>query len=552
MDGILVNILALLAGCGVFMSGMNMMSHGLQQSTGKGMKSLFNRISSNRWAGIGIGTAVTALIQSSAATTVMSIGFVNAGVMTLAQATAIIMGADIGTTVTGIIVSFSSFDVSLYLSLFAFIGVMMSFFKSDKIKKVGGILCGLGLLFIGLDLVSSAFKDSTIKDFFSTLFTQIDFPVLLILVGAIFTALIQSSSAATSLVIIMVGSNVLPVSNALFIILGSNIGTCITPIIASFGASTNGKRTAFIHLIIKVIGVCLFTAPLWLFADDIANFLRGLFNNPQMEIAWFHVGFNVLNVLILAPFQKQIARISEIMIKDKTATSADGYKLKYVDDRLLKTPSIALLQVKKEILYMANLAKINMADSFACIRNGATEEMEKSISENEEIIDFTNNTVAKYLINLTPLVSASEEKVIGSYFHVINDIERIGDHAENFLEICNELKDRELGFSDEAHDELMKLYNIIFEMFALAIDIFETNDTTKLSRLSDLEKEVDKLKTYLFSQHFMRISQGNCKVELSAYFYSTVSGIERVADHLVNVGYSILNPTGDDGELETE
>lgn len=548
MNSIFISIMELLAGCGVFMAGMNMMSSSLQQGTGKSMKKLFNRISNNRFAGIGIGAAVTALIQSSAATTVMAIGFVNAGVMTLVQATAIIMGADIGTTVTGLLVSLSAFDVSLYLSLLAFVGVMMMFIKNNTVKNIGGVLCGLGLLFIGLDMVSSAFQDSTIKGFFSDLIASIDFPLLLILIGAVFTALIQSSSAATSLVIIMVGQGVIPVSNALFIVLGSNIGTCITPIIASIGASTNGKRTAFIHLIIKVIGVAIFTAPIWIFADSVVKVLQQLFDTPQMQIALFHTGFNILTVLILSPFEKQIAKLAEIAIKDKTELAKAGHKLKYVDARLLKTPSIALMQVKKELLYMASLAKINLEHAILIMQNGEDKDIEKEIVENEDILDFTNNTIAKYLVQLSPLVPVSEEKTIGSYFHVINDIERIGDHAENFLEISQELRERELGFSDDALSELMKMHNNIMQMFSIAVDVFMSNDASALPELTNLEAEIDKLKSYLFSQHFMRLSTGDCKVELSAYFYSTVSGMERVADHLINIGYSVLNPTGDDNE----
>ena len=230
------SILMLLAGCGVFMAGMKMMGDGLERSAGKGMKKLFSRISNNRFAGVGVGAAVTAIIQSSSATSVMVIGFVNAGVMTLVQAAAIIMGANIGTTVTGIIISFSAFNVSLYASVLAFVGVMMMFFKSDSVKKAGGILCGLGLLFVGLDAMSGAFGDSDIKNAFANMFTVIDFPLLLILIGTLFTALIQSSSAATGLLIIMVGQGALSVANALFIVLGTNIGTCITAVIASIGA----------------------------------------------------------------------------------------------------------------------------------------------------------------------------------------------------------------------------------------------------------------------------------------------------------------------------
>ena len=251
---IFLSLLALLIGCGVFINGMNMLSDGLEKTTGRGLKKLLGKISNNRFAGVGIGAAVTALIQSSSATSVMTIGFVNAGVMSLSQATAIIMGANIGTTITGILVSLSSLNINIYFSLLTFIGVILMFIKKDNIKNIGAILCGFGLLFVGLDLMGNTFKNNIeVVNFFENIFSSINFPLLLIFVGIIFTALIQSSSAATGVIITMVGAGALSVGDGLFIILGSNIGTCITALIASIGTNTNAKRTAFIHLSFNLI-----------------------------------------------------------------------------------------------------------------------------------------------------------------------------------------------------------------------------------------------------------------------------------------------------------
>ena len=265
-------IIALLAGCGVFIAGMNMMSDGLENATGSGLKKLLGKIISNRFSGVAVGAAVTALIQSSSATSVMTIGLVNAGVMTLAQSASVIMGTNIGTTVTGLIVSLSSLGISTYATLLAFIGVMMMMlFKKQGVKTIGGILCGLGLLFVGLDLMSGAFGNDAVKGFFEGIFVTIDFPLLLILIGAIFTALVQSSSAATGLVIIMVGKGAIPVSSALFIILGSNIGTCVTALLACMGTGTNAKRTAVIHLTFNINVTIVFTAVLWPLSDVFVN-----------------------------------------------------------------------------------------------------------------------------------------------------------------------------------------------------------------------------------------------------------------------------------------
>ena len=537
-------ILALLAGSGVFMAGMNMLSSNLEKIAGNKMKSLLGKISNNRFAGVGIGASVTAIIQSSAATTVMAIGFVNAGVMTLMQATAIIMGANIGTTVTGLLVSMSSFDISLYFSVFTFIGIMMMFIKNDKVKIIGGILAGLGLLFVGLDLMSNAFNDPAIKEFFIEIFTSINFPLLLILCGIVFTALLQSSSAATGLVIVMVGNGAIDVSSALFIILGSNIGTCVTAIIASIGTTTNAKRTAFIHLAFNVIGTIIFTIFIWIFTPYIVSFLDAIFpNNGEMQIALFHIIFNVTTTLLLLPFIKWLVRLAELVIREKKKESAPAFTLKYVDDRLLTTPPIALMQVKKEVEYMASLANENLERSFDVIFLKDKTKIDK-VYEVEEHINFMNNALTKYLIKLSSLVNPDEEKIIGSYFHVLNDIERIGDHAENFLEVGIKLIENNLSFSKEGEEEVKTMYSKVLAMYDLAIEGFDDVKKNHLKELDKYEQQLDDMKDDLSSSHFDRLADGKCSIEMGDMFYSIISGLERVGDHLVNVGYSIFNPTG--------
>ena len=544
--------LLLLAGVGVFIAGMNMLSDGLEKSAGKGMKTLLGKISNNRFAGVGVGAGVTAIIQSSSATSVMAIGFVNAGIMTLFQATAIIMGANIGTTITGIIVSLKSLGISDYMALLAFIGIMMTFFKSQKIKQVGGILCGFGLIFVGLDIMGSAFDNNQeVVDWFANLFTEMSFPLLLILVGAVFTAVIQSSSAATGIFITMVGAGALGLDNALFLVLGSNIGTCVTAALACMGASVNAKRTALIHLSFNVIGSTVFTVFLWIFKGAAVSLLEAFMpGNPQMQLAWFHVIFNVTTTIILLPFVKQLVQFSKLIIKDKP-TAEETRQLKYVDERLLKTPPIAMMQVKKEIEYMTTLARVNIEKSFEAIFTGS-DKMGEEIYDKEGIIDFTNHSLSKYLIKLSPLVSAGDERIIGSYFHVLNDVERIGDHAENFHEIGTQMANEGLRFSDNALADLKDMHGKVLRMFEIASEAFDDLNSTRLGELTELENQVDEMKRTLSASHFARLAEGSCKVELSAYFSSTVAGLERVADHLVNVGYSILNPTGSQSEAKKE
>ena len=547
MPPIVTAILMLLAGVGVFIAGMNMLSQELEKSAGGSLKRLLGKITGNRFAGVGVGAGVTAIIQSSSATSVMVIGFVNAGVLTLAQATSVIMGANIGTTITGIIVSLKSLPIGEFAAALAFVGVMMQFFKKDVVKQIGGILCGFGLIFVGLDIMGTALDRKEIKDFFIEMFQHIDFPLLLILCGCLFTGIIQSSSAATGIFITMVGTGALELDAALFLVLGSNIGTCVTAAIACMGGCANAKRTALIHLMFNIIGTIVFTAVIWPLQTQVVWLLEKI-PNPEMQLAWFHVIFNVTTTALLLPFVKQLVWLAEKIIPEKKKGEEER-RLRFVDERLLKTPSVALMQVKKEVNYMAALARENLERSFAAMK-GDGEKIFKDIAEKEGIIDFTNKALTKYLIGLSPLVDRQDERTIGAYFHVLNDLERVGDHAENFGEIGVQMQAAELAFSEGAQTELVEMEKKVLQMFDIALSAIINGDAAHLDELTALENEVDGLKRELSSKHYARLAEGKCKIELSPYFTSTVSGLERVADHLVNVGYSILNPTGSQSEAK--
>ncbi len=544
------SLIWLLAGVGVFIVGMNFMGDALEKSAGSGMKKMLEKISNNRFSGVGIGAGVTAIIQSSSATSVMVIGLVNAGVMTLMQATPIIMGANIGTTITGVLVALKNDYFNMIMYLLAFAGVMMGFVKKEKVKILGSLFCGLGLIFVGLEVMSSeqAFGNPLVEDMFTNIFQKINFPLLLILVGVLFTALIQSSSASTGVVITMVGANVLPLDLALFIVLGANIGTCVTALLASVGANANSKRVALIHFTFNVIGAILFTIIIWIFREPIVNLLVSIFPGNdamslQMRVSIFHVIFNVTTTCMLLPFVKQLVKYSCLVIKDKKEEN-DTLSLKYVDDRLVKTPPIALMQVKKEIDYMIELVEKNISLSFLAVETGSSEHDAK-IRDNEKIIDFTNSALTDFLIKLSATnMEQSDEKVIGTYFHVLNDLERIGDHAENFHEIGTEMASKKIAFSEIASKEIAAMRLKIFEMFAISKDAFENQNKTQLPTLTVLEETVDKMKKDLTASHFARLANGNCNISASPYYSSLVSGLERVADHLVNVGYSIVNPIG--------
>ena len=546
---LLESLIWLLAGVGIFIVGMNFMSEALEKSAGEGMKKLLGKISNNRFSGVGIGAGVTALIQSSSATSVMVIGLVNAGVMTLMQATPIIMGANIGTTITGVLVALKNdyFNMLMYLSAFA--GVMMGFFKKEKIKIAGLLFSGLGLIFVGLNIMSSeqAFGNPLVESMFQNIFSVINFPLLLIFVGVIFTALIQSSSAATGVVITMVGTGILPLELALFIVLGANIGTCVTALLASVGASANAKRVALIHFTFNVIGTVLFTAVVWIFKGPMVNALVSLFpgTDPmalQMRVSFFHVIFNVTTTCVLLPFVSQLVQYSCRIIKDKKEIEAE-HSLKFIDDRLLTMPPVALMQVKKEIDYMFSLVKDNISLSFEAMSQGNTAKADV-IFKNEAIIDFTNGALTRFLIKLSPSVEQSDEQVIGSYFHVLNDLERIGDHAENFYEIAAEMSAKKISFSEKARKDIGAMCEKVTQMLILAKDAFDNLNRAELPDLAALENEVDTMKKELTASHFARLAEGDCSMDVSPYYSSAVAGLERVADHLVNVGYSIVSPIG--------
>ncbi len=547
------SLIWLLAGVGVFIVGMNFMGDALERSAGTSMKRFLEKISNNCFSGVGIGAGVTAIIQSSSATSVMVIGLVNAGVMTLMQATPIIMGANIGTTITGVLVAIKNDYFNMAMYLLAFCGVMMGFIQKEKVKIAGCLCSGLGLIFVGLNIMSSeqAFGNPLVEALFTDIFSIIDHPLLLILVGVIFTALIQSSSASTGVVITMVGSGVLPLELALFIVLGANIGTCVTALLASIGANANSKRVALIHFTFNVIGTVLFTAIIWIFRDPFVDMLVSFFPGNdtmslQMRVSVFHVIFNVTTTCLLLPFVKQLVKYSCVVIKDKKKETKN-LALKYVDDRLLMTPAIALGQVKKEIDYMISLVEENMKISFVAMDTGSSEQNEM-VLDNEEIIDYTNSALTRFLIKLSADVDESDEKTIGAYFHVLNDLERIGDHAENFHEIGTEMIERKISFSEHACNEIKAMRDNVMQMMDISKDVFENQSRDRLPQLTGLEESVDDEKKELISKHFARLADGNCSVDVSPYYSSVILGLERVADHLVNIGYSIVNPTGSQKE----
>ena len=554
------SIITLLVGAAVFIIGMNMMSSGLKKATGPGLRRLLKRIRNNRFAGLGIGTAVTALIQSSAATSIMAIGFINAGAMTIFQGVCIILGAYIGTTVTGLLASLSSFPISQYFIILAVIGVILMFIKKEKVKNYGEILAGLGLLFFGLNTMSGAINGDVnvpetrqLYEGIKAFFGAVDFPLLLLVIGALVTALLQSSSATSGIAIAMVGTGALSFNDAIYLVLGATIGTVVTTIIATIGSNVNAKRTAMICLVIRITTALIALAIYWPLQNIMEDMVLKVFGSDPhglgLAVALFLIIYNVVFMLAILPFIQYFEKIAIKLIKDKDEEKMKK-ALKYIDKHLLNTPTIALMQVKREIINMMHMAHDNLKLGFKRILEQDTSN-DKEIIETEDKIDFINNEITSFLIELTHTASEKDEKTIGSFFHVVNDIERIGDHAYNFYESSQKMVNNDLKFSDIAKEEFQEMFNVIDQMFELSFVIFHDQTSTNLKKLHDLETETDGLKNKLSTAHYERIQKKTCNMENSPFYTTLVSELERVADHLVNIGYSIVNPVGDD-EFETK
>lgn len=544
------NIFFMLGGIAVLMFGMKVMGNNLEQVAGNNMKKMLGKMTTNRFAGVGVGAIVTAIINSSTAVTVMIVGFVNIGLMNLLQATAVIMGANIGTTITAQILSLSGsgsggFDVAAIASLLAAIGMVMTFIKSEKIKKIGNILLGIGLIFVGLKVMGLAvngiiYEDGELTPLFTNIFSKDHFPLLLILIGIVLTALVHSSAAITGILIAL--GPAISFNNAVFIILGSNIGTCITSLVSSIGTTTNAKRTAVIHLLFNFIGCLICIAPIWIWGNEIASFMASISGTSrEREIANFHTIFNCLTTLILLPFIKPLTIVAQKIIPEKKDVKLDKNALTYIDERLLETPAVAVGNVKYEILKMSSLAKENINIAMNMLLDPKYDEKELFVT-NENALNFLNRGITAYLTKLMgkDLVRMDEKKV-GSYYHVVSDMERVGDYAENIVEYSAKLREEGLEMSDDAKKELTEVLDAVNELFVVADEALDKRDTSLLERVDEIEEKIDNYDKNLEEYHIGRVKKGLCSAEVGSIYLQTVSNLERIGDHITNMAFSIKN-----------
>ena len=547
-------VLTLIAGIGVFLIACKLMSSNLESLSSDKLKSLFAKTSKSKLIGVGIGTVATAAIQSSGATTVMVIGFVNAGIMSLMQAATIIFGANIGTTITGQIVALGLFgsdmiSTTIIFSAFAGIGAfIMLFAKKDTLHKIGGILAGFGMLFVGLNMMSGAMEDFAALDSVKRFLAAISNPLLLILIGAALTAIIQSSSVMTSLAITMVFTGLINLDQGIYLTLGSNIGSCVVTLLAGIGSSTNAKRTAIIHLIFNVAGVIVFALvgmTLRLASKGVITFgtlFEQMFPNaPNTQMAMFHTIFNVITVILILPLTNLLVKLVTKLIPEKQKEDKDAPRLHYIDDHLLSTPPIAVQQTKNEIVNMAEIAMSNftLACDVICTMDFSNLD---EFNRNESELNFLNKEIVYFILKLTKLeLSDWDRAYLTSVFHTVTDLERVGDYAENIIEYAQKLNSANEAFSEDAVQEIRDMQVLIDELYQKVMKAYVNRDMLSLREANEIEDQIDSFTDHMAQSHIERIDQGVCTSEIGAQYMSLASNAERVADHFINIAETIRN-----------
>ncbi len=529
-------VLTLMGGLALFLYGMNMMSRGLEMTAGDKMKTILEKLTSNRFLAVFVGALITAIIQSSSATTVMVVGFVNVGLMTLSQAVWIIMGANIGTTITGQLIAL---DVSEIAPLFAITGVVMAtFFKHRKVNSVGEIIAGLGILFMGMDLMSTAMMPLRESEAFIGLMTNFQNPILGILAGAIFTAIIQSSSASVGILQALAISGVIQLSSAVYVLFGQNIGTCITAVLASIGTNRNAKRTTIIHLLFNIIGTIIFV--IICMTTSFTSFVESLTpTNVAAQIANVHTIFNIATTIVLLPFGYKLADLAYKILPDVKEEKKDQMHLQYLNtvntEYHIGTTTIMFSQLFKEIQRMLEFAKNNVDISYELVSTYDSSKYDL-VMKNEQYIDYMNKEIVKYISNVVALeLPIDDSKRISQYFKIVGDLERIGDHATNVASQAKQIHQNGKGFSKEASQEVEEMKLMSKNILEL-LEIHEDTDIeAMLKKVADLEEEMDQ-KTRLYSlNQLIRLKSKSCTLENSALFTDMLSDFERIGDHGLNI-----------------
>lgn len=546
VEELIFNMFALFGGFGMFLYGMHIMAEGLQKTAGNKMKSLLAILTNNRFVGVLVGAVVTAIIQSSSASTVMVVGFVNAGLMNLVQATGVIMGANIGTTITSWIVSSAEWMVFLkpdkIAPLIIGLGAVMLFFgKSKNKKQVGEILIGFALIFLGLEFMKDGISPYKGSELFTNMFIVLGKnPFLGVLAGAAVTAIIQSSSASVGILQTLAATGVVPFSAAIYIVLGQNIGTTVTAMLSSIGANKTAKRAAYVHLMFNVIGSFIFTiGAILIFKVVIPDQATAIITMTQISV--FHTFFNISNTIILFPFANQLVALAEKLVpgKDPGATSEGELALRHLDERILETPSFAVENAVKEVAHMGEIAVENTRRAIEAL---FTKDLHLVAEVNgvEKDINKLEKMITDYLVKISnePL-NEQQNLIVTNLFHCVNDIERVGDHAQNIAELAQYYMDNELNFSEEAADEMREISSLAIRTIEAAVEARANENVELIREVESCEEEVDVLEEQLRGQHIKRLAQSRCDSTTGVVFLDTISNLERITDHALNIAYYV-------------
>lgn len=534
----IANILSMAGGLGLFLFGIRTMGDGLENAAGAKLKRMLEVLTGNRFLAVLVGFVVTAIIQSSTATTVMVVGFVNAGMMTLAQAVGVIMGANIGTTVTSLLIALNFSSVAAASVLVGVILMLAS--KKTLVKNLGSIFTGFGLLFLGIDLMSDSMaplrESAGFMNFIVAVSDSPLRPLFGILLGIVMTAVLQSSSASVGVLQTLAMQGLVPLKFSVFVLFGQNIGTCLTALFSTVGAKKNSKRAAVIHLLFNLLGTGMFI--LIALLTPYIEWIEKISSDPMAQIAISHIVFNVVSTVVLFPFAKLLVKLSCLIVPGKDDSESEMH-CRFIDDRLLNTPPFAVMQVGKEVARMAKLARDNFETSAYALINRSDKDLNK-VMEKEEVINYLNHHITSYLVKLNALdITDSDSDYIARVFHAINDIERVGDHATNLAEAAERNIGDGLTFSDAARDELNQLCGSVVTLLERSMTAFDNQSLSddEAKELSDLEEHIDDLTLTCQDAHIFRLNRNECNTEAGMLYLNTITDFERVGDHAINIAF---------------
>ena len=529
--------IGIMGGLGLFLYGMNLMGDGLQNSAGYKLKRIIELLTSNVIMGVLVGMVVTMVIQSSSATTVMVVGFVNAGIMSLTQAIGVIMGANIGTTITAQLVSL---DVDFLAPVALGIGIVIYMFSNKpKHKNIAEILIGFGILFTGMDFMKEAVKPlAGYQGFTDMLLSFGHHPILGVLMGFAITAIVQSSSASMGMLIALASQGLIPITAALPILYGENIGTCVTSLISSIGASRNARRAAIMHLTFNVLGSMIF---MFILSKPIVAIVTAIDpTDAARQIANAHTLFNILNVIVLLPFNKLIVKLALKLVPETKGEQDDDKVVKYIDDRMIETPSIALANIVKETLRMGEKSKESLNAAMDGIVDKSKEKIELSFKR-EKLINELQKSILNYLLKLSKAsLNEDSRETVDALFNTVNDIERIGDHAENIAELAKDIVDLEISFSDVGIGELKDMYNKVVSTYTYALEAMRTSNVELACKVIKMEEQVDMMEKSCRANHMNRLNSSSCSIESGVIYLDIISNLERVSDHAVNIAQQVI------------